>query len=300
MWNCPKCQVRNAIRGDEQSAPAWNCQACGYTVPLRDGIPCFAPELIDTMTGFDPSLFNSLVKFEASSFWFVNRARLITGLIKKFFPAAQSMLEIGCGTGSVLLALQEQFPNLRLTGSELHPQGLAFARKRLGSDVSLLQMDARNIPASGKFDIVGAFDVIEHIPEDETVLREIHTALRSGGGAIIAVPQHPRLWSPADDAAFHQRRYERGELEKKLHGAGLEVLHSTSFNSLLLPLMVLSRQHMIWKKRRGAKLDPLSEFQMHDWINRALSAVLQAEVRLTQAGIRWPVGGSRIVVARRQ
>ncbi|WP_281024403.1 class I SAM-dependent methyltransferase [Microvirga calopogonii] len=251
------------------------------------------------MTGFNPRLFDSLVEFERHSFWFVNRARLLTSLIARYFPAAQDMLEIGCGTGSVLLALRERFPTLRLSGSELHPQGLAYARKRLGDEVLLLQMDARRIPATGQFDVIGAFDVIEHIPEDEDVLSEIQTALRPGGGAIIAVPQHPNLWSPADDAAFHQRRYARGELEQKLHKAGFEVLHSTSFNTFLLPLMILSRRQMIWKERKGARLDPLSEFRMKDWLNRTLSVILGAEVHLTEAGVKWPVGGSRVVVARR-
>ncbi|KFG69886.1 hypothetical protein JH26_08480 [Microvirga sp. BSC39] len=263
-------------------------------------MPCFAPELIDTMTGFDPKLFDTLVKFETTSFWFVMRARLLTTLLDQYFPSPRDFLEIGCGTGSVLRALQQRFPQMRLTGSELHPHGLAYARGRLGDQVTLLQMDARDIPATGKFDVIGAFDVIEHIPEDVAVLREIHSALRPGGGVMIAVPQHPALWSPADDAAFHQRRYERGELERKLEEVGFTILHTTSFNSLLLPLMILSRQKMLWNQRRGTKSDPLSEFKMPDWLNRALMMILGVEVQLTRAGVKWPVGGSRIVLAQRE
>src|SRR5262249_55958885 len=143
----------------------------------------------------------------------VNRARLINLLLKRYFPHAGNLLEIGCGTGSVLLALRTAFPRLELAGSELFPRGLEFARQRLGSKVLLLQMDARAIPAVCEFDVIGAFDVIEHIEEDERVIGQIYTALKPGGGTIIAVPQHPCLWSPADDAARHQRRYVRGELE---------------------------------------------------------------------------------------
>ena len=125
----------------------------------------------------------------------------------------------------------------RLVGSELHPSGLAYARKRLPSGVEFVQMDARNIPAVGIFDLIGAFDVIEHIADDEAVLRGMRAATQTDGGTIIAVPQHPWLWSRADDIAYHQRRYRRGELEAKLRRNGFEILFSSSFTALLLPLM---------------------------------------------------------------
>jgi SAM-dependent methyltransferase len=249
--------------------------------------------------GFDPGLFNTLARHEETSFWFANRARLITFLLRKFFPHTKSFLEIGCGTGSVLVALRLAFPRLTLAGSELLPRGLEFARKRLDSDVLLLQMDARSIPASEEFDVIGAFDVLEHIKEDEQVMAQIHAALKPGGGTIIAVPQHPWLWSPADESACHQRRYARGELERKLQRAGFRILHSTSFNALLLPLMIASRFTMRAQAHSGARLEPLSELQMPDWLNRVLSAILQSEIALTMAGLRWPIGGSRMAVGQR-
>jgi 2-polyprenyl-3-methyl-5-hydroxy-6-metoxy-1,4-benzoquinol methylase len=102
-------------------------------------------------------------------------------------------------------------------------------------------------------------DVLEHVKEDERVIGQIHGALKPGGGAIIAVPQHPWLWSPADEAACHQRRYIRNELERKLQNAGFEILRSTSFNALLLPAMFASRIVMIAKARLGEAFSPLSE-----------------------------------------
>ena len=72
-------------------------------------------------------------------------------------------------------------------------------------------------------------------------MRGIRAATQTGGGTIIAVPQHPWLWSRADDIAYHQRRYRRGELEAKLRRNGFEVLFSSSFTALLLPLMAASR-----------------------------------------------------------
>jgi len=213
MWICPSCDAVALFQNEKPWPVDWRCMSCGRAVEHRCGVPCLAPELIGSRSGFDPGFFQDLLRIEAANFWFLNRGRLILRLLDEHFPASRSLLEIGCGTGSVLGAIQEHRPELCLIGSELHPEGIAIAGRRLGQGVTLLQFDARAIPAREEFDVVGAFDVIEHIPEDETVLRAMRTCLRPGGGAIVTVPQHPWLWSPFDDAAHHCRRYRRGELE---------------------------------------------------------------------------------------
>ena len=255
----------------------------------------FAPELADTVSGMDPTGFDVLAKVEDEHFWFVGRNELIVGLADKFFPGARRFLEVGCGNGPVLRAIAKSRQWERLAGSELHPSGLSYARQRLPCNVEFVQMDARRIPAVGVFDLTGAFDVIEHIADDESVLRGLHGATQRGGGVIIAVPQHPWMWSRADDVAYHQRRYCRGELEEKLRRNGFEILFSSSYTALLLPLMVLSRL-----KSRGADnnggID--REFTLNSRINRLFTAILRAEVRMTLAGMSWPAGGSRIVVGR--
>jgi SAM-dependent methyltransferase len=264
-------------------------------VAESSGIPMFAPDLADTVSGFDPKLFDRLSELEATYFWFVARNELIVGLANKFFPRARRFLEIGCGNGAVLGALAKSRSWERLVGSELQPAGLDFARKRLPSEVECVQMDARDIPAVGIFDLTGAFDVIEHIADDEGVLRGLRAATQTGGGTIIAVPQHPWLWSRADDIAHHQRRYRRGELEAKLQRNGFEVLFSSSYTALLLPLMAASR-FVSRGNEQGA--DDFHEFRLNRYVNKAFTAILRAEVRMTLAGFSWPVGGSRVVVAR--
>jgi SAM-dependent methyltransferase len=300
MWLCPNCRHMATFPDSHHVWPAdWTCNSCRFIVRHPDGIPCLVPEPEVAPAGYDPRLFATLEKSEDSNFWFVKRAQLIVVLLRKFFPNAERILEIGCGTGSVLLALRTAFPRLKLAGSELLPTGLAFARRRTDLSVLLLQMDARSIPAVEEFDVIGAFDVLEHIKEDEQVMSQIYSALKPGAGTIISVPQHPWLWSPADRAACHQRRYVRGELETKLRRVGFRVLHSTSFNSLLLPLMGASRMAMVLRERAGVKLKSLSELQVPNWLNQTLSLVLSLELALTCRGVCWPIGGSRFVVAQR-
>jgi SAM-dependent methyltransferase len=264
-------------------------------VAQYDGIPMFAPELADTVSGMDPVHFDELSRLEAGYFWFVTRSELIVGLANKYFPEARRCLEIGCGTGAVLRELAASRPWERLVGSELHPAGLAHARQRLPSGVEFVQMDARDIPAAGLFDLTGAFDVIEHIADDEKVLRGLRAATRTGGGTIITVPQHPWLWSRADDLAYHERRYRRGELEEKLRRNGFDILFSSSFTALLLPLMAASRLKGEGKQQDQ---DPFREFKINRRLNDLFTAILRAEVRMTLAGWTWPAGGSRIAVAR--
>ena len=293
---CLACGAAEPVADNEPVWPAgWQCAACGHVVAQSDGIPMFAPDLADTISGMDPQNFEALSKFEAEHFWFVVRSELIVGLINKYFPDARHFLEVGCGNGAVLRAVARSRPWKRLVGSELHPSGLAFARKRLPSGVEFVQMDARNIPGRDVFDLTGAFDVIEHIADDEGVLRGMRAATRTGGGTIIAVPQHPWLWSHADEIAHHQRRYRRGELEAKLRRNGFEVLFSSSFTALLLPLMAASRL-----KGRGAETDDdvMREFALNRRVNDFFIAVLRAEIWMTLVGCRWPAGGSRVVVAR--
>jgi SAM-dependent methyltransferase len=293
---CLGCGAVEPVAANEPIwPPGWQCFACGRVVEQGDGIAMFAPELADTISGMDPRSFEALSKVEAEHFWFVVRNELIVGLANKFFPDARRFLEIGCGNGAVLRAVARSRPWQRLVGSELHPAGLAYARKRLPPEVEFVQMDARDIPAVDVFDLTGAFDVIEHIVDDEMVLRGLRAATETGGGTIIAVPQHPWLWSRADDVAYHQRRYRRGELEAKLRRNGFEILFSSSFTALLLPLMAASRL-----KARGSERDDEvdREFTLNRHVNRLFTAILRGEIRMTLAGMNWPAGGSRIVVGR--
>jgi SAM-dependent methyltransferase len=251
----------------------------------------FATELADTVSGFDPQAFDELSNLEAEHFWFIARNELIVGLANKFFPEARRFMEVGCGNGFVLRAIAESREWDRIVGSELHPSGLEHARKRLLPVAELVQMDARRIPARGLFDLTGAFDVIEHVVDDEAILSGMHASMIKRGGIIVTVPQHPWLWSRADEVAHHVRRYRRGELEEKFRRAGFEVLLSTSFTALLLPLMAASRL-------RKKKDDEAYEFNINATLNKLLLAILRTEVRLTLGGIRWPLGGSRLVVGR--
>lgn len=242
--------------------------------------------------GMDPASFAFLNAQEAGNFWFEPRNRLIVGLLDQYFPGATSFMEIGCGTGFVLSAVARSRRWQRLYGSELYAEGLAFASRRLNDAATLVQMDARNIPPEIAVDAIGAFDVLEHIPEDEAVLAGVAKALKPGGGLLITVPQHRWLWSRVDDVSFHVRRYTAKELREKVERAGFRVLFSGSYTFALLP-------GMIWSRLRKSDNASATEFSLKPSTNAAFRAVLNAEVSLTLSGWRFWFGGSRVMVAER-
>lgn len=262
--------------------------------PCEKGVFLFAPSLAGGNDGFKPEYFQQLAANEDSHFWFRNRNRLLVWALRYFFPDSLSLLEVGCGTGFVLKGLRESLPALNVAGSELFLTGLAFARERLPG-VPLYQMDAMRVPFVEEFDVVGAFDVLEHIGDDEQVLRQMYQAVVSGGGLMITVPQHPSLWSVADVRACHRRRYTRRELLGKVESAGFRVRRVTSFVTLLLPILWLSRR----RQDRNGKDAPNAEYQIKAMTHRLLEATLRFESWLIRLGVGLPAGGSLLLVAEK-
>lgn len=245
-------------------------------------------------SGYPAGLYEAIGETQPESFWFRARNRLIVAAIRRHAPRAQSLLEVGCGTGFVLGALRETFPGMRLVGLELHAEGLEVARQRL-PDVELRQQDVLHLDSDEEFDVVGAFDVLEHIEDDSTAVRRIARATRRGGVVVLLVPQHPRLWSRMDAIAHHVRRYTRRGLIGKLDEVGLRPVQVSSFVSLLLPAMIVSRAA---RKALRRPYDPLLELRP-GLLNGVFERTLDAERRLIERGVSFPAGGSLLVVARK-
>ena len=239
---------------------------------------------------FKKEFFQDLFNLESGNFWFRNRNKLIIWSIKKFFPSAKSLLEIGCGTGFVLSGIKKALPHLELCGSELFEDGLSFAQKRI-PDAHLMQLDARKLPFDERFDVIGAFDVIEHIEEDEEVLRELYRACRQG--IVLTVPQHKWLWSYLDEHSCHKRRYTRKELAEKVEAAGFTIKFATSFVSFLLPVMLMSRL----RKKASEDFDVTAELKLPAFANAILEKILQIELLLIGKSISFPAGGSLLLIA---
>jgi SAM-dependent methyltransferase len=271
----------------------WTCPRCGWTPGTHDTWPVFAPELAEGGDGISPESFAALARVEADHFWFRSRNRLLVWALRTYFPNAGSFLEVGCGTGFVLSGLRAAFPGLALAGSEVRNAGLAFARERL-PDVGLFQTDGRCLPFADQFDVIGAFDVLEHIDDDETVLGQLCRATRPGGGIVLTVPQHRCLWSVVDEQSLHRRRYERSELVAKVEHAGFHVVRATSFVCALMPIVWLSRAI---QNRRG--FNACAELGVGRIAGAVFERIMDVERLLIAAGVSLPFGTSLLLVANR-
>ena len=123
-------------------------------------------------SGFPSQAFDELSKQEDSSWWFLSRNQIIIWAIKKYAANFRDFLEIGCGTGFVLQAINKNFPGNNLFGDEYFEEGLVHAKKRL-PEASFRCLDAIQMQDQARYDAIGAFDVIEHIEDDIAMLQSI-------------------------------------------------------------------------------------------------------------------------------
>jgi SAM-dependent methyltransferase len=291
---CARCAGQQEIPPDSLLWPRdWHCPQCGFCHSSRNDFVQLAPDLDDVNEGFELTSYEELRRIEDGHFWFTARNRMVRWLVQRFAPSARRALEIGCGTGYVLFALRDALPGARLSGSELHSLGLGHARQRHGQAIELFQMDARTSGLRDALDVVGAFDVLEHIPEDDRVLAEIHKMLKPGGVLIATVPQHRWLWSHVDEHAHHCRRYAVRELAKKAQLAGFKTKYETSFGSFTLPLMALDRL------RAKATQQEVPSAAVPAGLNAVLKFIFWLEELVRRAGIPLPFGGSTVLVAEK-
>ena len=268
-----------------------------------EDIKCYAPTLAFEGSDYPSGRFEILYELQPKSFWFKSRSRVIEYLFEKYLGTVNSctVLEIGCGTGFVLQGLSK-FKNLKLYGAELEMNAIKFAKRNL-SNVEFFQLDARKLPFSEYFNAIATFDLLEHIEEDTLVMENIYKSLKTGGYFFISVPQHKWLWSKVDEVGCHKRRYTLDELTSKLRKARFSVVHVNSFLFTLLPLMLLSR---LLTRITGKLLPKIKSVeQEHDelivnpLVNNVLDIFMSLDELLTKCNIKMPVGGSLIVVAKK-
>jgi SAM-dependent methyltransferase len=277
-----------------ESPGSWKCPRCGNEPKRVNGFYAFAPAAAVSGSGFRTEAFSAMYDLESKNFWFRSKQKLLAWTMKRFFTRANSYLEAGCGTGFFLAPFEKAFPTLPMHGTDLFIEGLANAQTRVRR-TELFQSDLCAIPFEAEFDVIGAYDVLEHVPDDRAVLREFHAALKPGGGIILTAPQHPFLWSWIDDFLCHKRRYRSGEFAARTAAAGFTVIFSTSSVSLLFPFMVASR--FAQKIKPPAKYDPEVDLKINPVLNRIFEWVMTFERLLIESGLRFPFGGSALVVA---
>lgn len=148
-----------------------------------------------------------------------------------------SILEIGSGAGTYSKKLLRDFPDSRITLSDIDPQYVDMLEKRFGgSTVSVRTLDlgaAQDFATlTEQFDSVIALNVLEHVADDCGALRSVRGVLAPQGRVVLLVPAHPALYNGIDKAIGHYRRYTRRSLAQVVDRAGFTMERQFYFNAL--------------------------------------------------------------------
>lgn len=259
-------------------------------------------------SGYDANYFARLFAIEDRHFWFRARNHVIAtvvGQIVSTLPPGYRVLEAGCGTGNVLRVLQQTCARGVVVGMEPLDEGLRWARRR--TTCPLVQGDVRRAPFRAPFHLIGLFDVLEHLPDDEKVLSDLYGLLAPRGTLVLTVPAYPFLWSYFDEASHHVRRYRPAELGRKLAGAGFEIEYFTPYMMSIFPLLWLKRRLSGFSRRPvgasdGRRIHELAagELRVTPILNGLLWFLLKPEWRLIARRRRLPFGTSLLAIVRKR
>jgi SAM-dependent methyltransferase len=230
---------------------------------------------------------------EDRHWWYGGRRKVLERVIDDLrLPARARILDAGCGSGRNMVEFARHGT---VTGVELAEASVSLARDRGAGEViagSVLEMPFE----ADSFDLAASLDVIEHLEDDLTALRELRRVVAPGGSLLVTVPAYQWLWSGHDEINHHFRRYTRRSLQRAGEEAGWHQVRTTYFNSLLLPAAILLRVlDRFSRKTTESSLDLWVPPEPLNWL---LERPLQLEAALIGRGGRIPAGLSLLAVFR--
>jgi SAM-dependent methyltransferase len=238
----------------------------------------------------DRAAFDLLAAAERDHWWFRGRRDVIAAAIAHTRPPAHAtLLDAGCGSGGNL-ELLARFGTVHAFECDADARKAATSRGICNVAAGALP-DA--VPFdSQQFDIVGLFDVLEHLSQPIESLTALAQRLTPRGAIVLTVPAIPALWGPHDAHHQHARRYTGRLLREHLMRAGLRAHYVTHFNTVLLPIAIVQRLRERITGYSAANLMPGAG------LNAALYRAFRSELRVLPRH-SLPVGLSLLAIAQR-
>jgi SAM-dependent methyltransferase len=229
---------------------------------------------------------------EDRHWWFRSRRRVLWALLGRAdLQPSPRILDAGCGTGRNLA----EFGRLgSAEGVDHSAQAVEFCRRRGLEGVQ--QAAVEHLPFEhGRFDLIFATDVIEHLPDDGPGLEELRRVAAPSAHLVVTVPAYNWLWSEHDRSYHHHRRYSRPMLRRRLRAHGWEPTVGTYFYSVLLPPVVAVRMVQRLRGNGGGKSDLQ---RSPEALDRLLELPGVWEASLIRRGVSLPAGISLGMVCR--
>ena len=237
------------------------------------------------------------IQLEKTHWWFVVRKRIILYFLHKHAKGSSlKILNIGAAGG-------ESSEWLKEFGEVISVENESFFIDYLRSKrINVTAASVLSMPFDdNSFDLVCAFDVIEHVQDDSAALEEINRVCKPQGTVCITVPAFRSLWSNHDVVNRHFRRYTKKELHRTMEAAShLSLQESAYFNSLLfLPIFFARKIAVIFSigKKQGR-----SDFELYktpSWLNTLLKSIFSLELPLLKM-VSFPAGVSLICVLKKK
>ncbi len=154
-------------------------------------------------------------------------------------------------------------------------------------------------PLTGIYDIATAFDVLEHLEEEEEAITNIRKILNNKGLLILTVPAHMWLWNQFDEIARHKRRYSLSDLKKLLSNNCFNVLEAKNFFVSIIPLLLVRKilHNMLNYEPDEKILD--SNLKINPLINSILGFIEFLEFKILKY-LPCKIGGSIIIIAQKE
>lgn len=242
----------------------------------------------------DLNAYSLEAEIEERHWWFVGRRRLFARLLADLaVPREAAILDVGTSTGTNLRLLKG-LGYSKVTGVDSSPRAVEFCSAKGLGPVEL--GDVCNLPfPDGSFDIIFATDIIEHVDNDMSALRELNRVLKPSGRVLITVPAFQLLWGVQDEVGHHKRRYRLKGLVDKVLAAGFRPLQQYYFNYLLfvpiLAVRLLLKVFRFGVANENQLTTPL--------MNRILLAIFTFDVG-TAHKVHPPFGVSCLVLVERE